>query len=97
MIVLISSCTGCVGTTRLIGAGKIAKRDGANFGPPKPELRRSQSANSDRNENRQNGHFAYTDRRKGNVPSKEEKPIMGITTNKNFITANAVEAILMGE
>lgn len=28
------------------------------------------------------------------VPSREEKPIMGLKTCKNFITANAVEAIL---
>lgn len=28
------------------------------------------------------------------VPTKDEKPVMGLTSNKNFITANAVEAIL---
>ena len=29
------------------------------------------------------------------VPTRYEKPIMGIKTSKNFVTANAVEAILM--
>lgn len=39
--------------------------------------------------------FKYpVDDRKPSVPRKEEKPVMGITTSKNFITANAVEAIL---
>ena len=33
-------------------------------------------------------------RRKPMVPSMEEKPVMGLRTTKNFITANAVEAIL---
>jgi hypothetical protein len=28
------------------------------------------------------------------VPRRDEKPVMGLRTNKNFITANAVEAIL---
>ena len=28
------------------------------------------------------------------VPAKEEKPTMGLTSNKNFITANAVDVIL---
>jgi hypothetical protein len=41
-------------------------------------------------------NFQYADKRKLAVPSKDEKPIMGITTSKNFITANAVEAILQG-
>ena len=42
--------------------------------------------------------FKYSvDDRKPSVPRKEEKPVMGITTSKNFITANAVEAILQGE
>jgi hypothetical protein len=40
--------------------------------------------------------FQYADRRKDTIPLKTERPIMGITTSKNFITANAVEAILQG-
>ena len=31
---------------------------------------------------------------KAPVPSRAEKPVMGLVTNKNFITANAVEVIL---
>jgi hypothetical protein len=33
---------------------------------------------------------------KPNVPRREEKPILGLKTNKNFIIANAVENILAG-
>ncbi|CAM9384483.1 unnamed protein product, partial [Ectocarpus fasciculatus] len=29
------------------------------------------------------------------IPDKTDRPVVGITTNKNFVTANAVEAILM--
>jgi hypothetical protein len=32
--------------------------------------------------------------KKDTVPRRDEKPVMGLRTNKNFITANAVEAIL---
>lgn len=28
------------------------------------------------------------------VPTRDEKPVMGLQSNKNFITANAVEVIL---
>ena len=39
--------------------------------------------------------FKYPDaRRKPAVPKIEDRPGMGIQTAKNFITANAVEAIL---
>lgn len=40
--------------------------------------------------------FKYAEERKPYVPRKTDKPIMGLKTNKNFITANAVEAILQG-
>lgn len=40
--------------------------------------------------------FSYTDgeRRKPNVPRKDDRPIMGLKTTKNFITQNAVENIM---
>lgn len=38
--------------------------------------------------------FRYSGNRKQAVPTKFEKPVMGLHTAKNFITANAVEAIL---
>ena len=31
------------------------------------------------------------------VPKKDEKPIMGLKTNKNFVVTNAVENILAGK
>ena len=41
--------------------------------------------------------FEYTTGpKKPPIPSKEEKPIMGLTSEKNFIVANAVENILAG-
>lgn len=41
--------------------------------------------------------FSYSGPRKPAVPSKNDQPIHGLRTNKNFVTANAVEAILQGE
>lgn len=43
------------------------------------------------------GTFQYSElERKPFVPRATERPIMGLTSNKNYITANAVEAILQG-
>lgn len=32
---------------------------------------------------------------KGATPTRDDKPVMGLTSNKNFVTVNAVKAILM--
>jgi hypothetical protein len=89
------STFGCKGTTRLPGAGAIVKKEGAFFGPRADGTGKVNIAPG-RKTNGTGEIFSYTDRRKGNVPSKEDVPIMGIQTTKNFITANAVEAILQG-
>lgn len=95
--------SGCFGTTRLYGAGQITKKDGALFGPPKSEYNLPNTGSLKRRTNDKTSlsasgeRFIYSDRRKDTVPAKEDRPIMGITTTKNFVTANAVEAILQGE
>ena len=45
-------------------------------------------------ERRLKGEFHYTDKSKTALPDRRDRPVMGIKTSKNFITANAVEAIL---
>ena len=40
------------------------------------------------------GPFQYTDRRRMPVPAKTDRPIYGLHSTKNYITSNAVEAIL---
>jgi hypothetical protein len=40
--------------------------------------------------------YTYTTERKAAVPKKDEKPIMGLVSDKNYIVANAVENILAG-
>jgi len=41
--------------------------------------------------------FKYKEQeRKPTVPKKDEKPIMGLKSSKNFIISNAVENILSG-
>lgn len=85
-----NSTFGCRGTSRLPGAGKIEKREYGVFGPNsiderKPPMRASSMAAEDKKPKI---------KRMPALPSKEDRPVMGIKTNKNFITANAVEAIL---
>lgn len=41
--------------------------------------------------------FNYQTDRKQPVPKKDEKPIMGLVSDKNYIVANAVENILAGK
>ena len=90
---------GCKGTTRLPGAGALVKKEGALFGL-NPQLMRNSSPLRQREEEtakRAHGDFKYTDRNKQALPDKSDRPVMGIQTSKNFITANAVEAILQGK
>ena len=42
--------------------------------------------------------FSYGDgaKRKPGIPTQSDEPVHGLTTSKNFITANAIENILTG-
>ena len=40
--------------------------------------------------------FVYEGQKKEKVPTRNEKPILGLKSNKNFIVSNAVENILSG-
>lgn len=92
---LTGSTFGCHGSTRLPGAGLVVKKEASLFGPkehtntgylkkktvelPPPEtVERSSKYSSV----------------KPAVVKASDRPVMGIRTTKNFITANAVEAIL---
>mmetsp|Transcript_7310 Transcript_7310/g.6557 ORF Transcript_7310/g.6557 Transcript_7310/m.6557 type:complete len:255 (+) Transcript_7310:75-839(+) len=89
------STFGCFGTSRLLGAGSVPKKDGALFGPPKPEYNLTTKQTNKRDTSTDStGRFTYSDKRKDHTPTLEEKPIYGIKSNKDFIVANAVEAIL---
>jgi hypothetical protein len=92
---------GCRGSTRLIGAGKMSKKPFSNFGPKFGETYETsptltQSAKMSLS-NPSLGTYAYTDKQKERVPARDERPVLGIKSHKNFITANAVEAILQGK
>lgn len=97
-----NSTFGCHGSTRPLGAGVVSKKSGATFGPPRPEFGLTQSSYEAKDSSGRGGGDANTngstkydgDERRPRVPGRFEKPIMGITTSKNYVTANAVEAIL---
>ncbi len=91
---MIFSLIGCHGTTRLIGAGTVVKKNGALFGPRSGEMTQA-SPKSELNYDHDH-KFTYQNIRNPPVPKRDEKPVLGIRTNKNFITANAVQAILQG-
>lgn len=99
------STFGMQGTTQLLGASTVKKRESALFGPanstapdPTRYLRRGERCPPTDPRNRPalaESSFRYqADGRKPAVPRAEDVPIMGIRSSKNFITANAVEAIL---
>jgi len=41
--------------------------------------------------------YKKEEQRRPPVPKKDEKPIMGLVSDKNYIVANAVENILAGK
>lgn len=97
------STFGCHGSTRLPGAGIVVKKSGALFGPAEPKesdtkhfLHKASALIDDmKSESKNAAPFRYKDRTRGPVPKPEDRPVFGITSNKNYVTANAVEAILM--
>ena len=93
------SITGCTGNTRPLGGGKVTKKGGANFGPRAGDEKFSSSSSLKKSAKESLApaeRFTYTDIEKPRVPTQEDKPVFGIQSTKNFITANAVEAILQG-
>lgn len=92
---VFSNAIGCNGTTRLPGAGKTIYKEGALFGPPKlintiATINKSKAVEED------DYRLKYSSKRKEALVAKEDIPVVGLKSNKNFITANAVEAILQG-
>jgi len=91
------STFGCKGTTRLIGAGKVSKQEFGHFGPNKTAGTSSsskfQKSAKESLSPSEGSKFEYQ-RTKASVPTKDDRPVVGVRTTKNFITANAVEAIL---
>ena len=72
------------------------RKEGALFGL-NPKLMRNSSPMKQREEEiekRLTSEFHYSDKNKTSLPDRRDRPVMGIKTSKNFITANAVEAIL---
>lgn len=96
LTLILHVSVGCHGTTRLYGAGQIVKKDGALFGPPKEDYGLTRTKKPTTQTLNGSGEFKYDGARRPAVPPKDDRPIMGITTTKNFVTANAVEAILQG-
>ena len=80
----------------MIGAGTITKKDGALFGPPDANYIKTVKRMEADNKETESYKTKYMNRSKAGPPSKEDMPIMGIRSTKNFVVANAVEAILQG-
>jgi len=89
----------------LSGGSHMHKANGATFGgrtgaakPDATQFKKKQSGQPilvDKKEVKKfNRDSTY---KKANVPKKDEKPIHGLVSDKNFIVANAVENILAGK
>jgi len=85
---LYGSTFGCYGSTRPLGAGAVVKKSGAMYGPKSDWQDKTKTSSPPKQS------FQYEDKRLPEVPDRSDKPVLGIRTNKNFITANAVQAIL---
>lgn len=70
-------------------------KEGALFGPPKA-INSIATINKIQEQEDDDYRIKYQSRRKVPLISKDDKPVIGLRSNKNFITANAVEAILQG-
>src|SRR5688572_28060654 len=92
---LTGSTFGCKGSTRLPGAGSSVKKECALFGPRYEDLVSKEYLKKKEVEEQQVSTYKRpVPNTKPGVPSRATQPVMGIHTSKNFITANAVEAIL---
>jgi hypothetical protein len=96
---LTGSTFGTHGTTQLIGAGSAKRASKSTFGPPggksKPSTHDYLKGHSGDAPTAEPMAFLRVDgSSKPGVPVRTERPVFGLKTSKNFITANAVEAIL---
>jgi len=80
-----------------IPLGHPSKKQGATFGRavgitvnPKLFLKKTDQSLPGQSEFHRSGVIPT----KANVPTREERPVMGLTTDKNFVVSNAVENIL---
>jgi len=102
--------TSIPGTSNLAGGTKnphlahANKNSGATFGKTKDELKPNTQSFTKKGTGKMGsvyqssengGEFKYEDSfKKPSVPKKDEKPIMGLVSNKNFVVSNAVENML---
>jgi len=93
---LAGSTFGCKGSTRLPGAGVVVKKDGSMFGPRHDEKKttgylKAHTGEPFKKTVEKGEKYVST---KAPVVKASDQPIVGVRTTRNFITANAVEAIL---
>jgi hypothetical protein len=93
---LTGSTFGCKGTTRLPGAGIVEKKDGSLFGPKHTPGESTSFLKKGTGEpfKKPIAPREAFESRKPPVVKASDQPIVGVRTTRNFITANAVEAIL---
>merc|ERR1712167_119691 len=80
------------------GLVPVQKKGGATFGPaPKQGMNPTQFLRKHEKEPvlRERGQFQYADlEKKPAIPDRREKPIMGLQSRKNYVSANAIDNIL---
>uniref|UniRef100_K3W8L4 Enkurin domain-containing protein n=1 Tax=Globisporangium ultimum (strain ATCC 200006 / CBS 805.95 / DAOM BR144) TaxID=431595 RepID=K3W8L4_GLOUD len=100
------SSFGVHGTTKLVGSnlgevGRMEKPGSAKgFGrvPAKPDpkefIKKGDRCSTTVDASKKPSKFTYSGSAKPTIVKRDEKPIMGLKSAKNFVTANAVETIL---
>ncbi|TYZ67294.1 hypothetical protein PybrP1_007597 [[Pythium] brassicae (nom. inval.)] len=91
------SSFGVHGTTKLIGSN-LGSAKGFGRLPAKPEpkefTRKGERCSTTVDPSKKPSKFTYEGTAKASVVKRDEKPIMGLKSAKNFVIANAVETIL---
>jgi len=101
---VIGSTFGVHGTTRLVGAGQSNTRQitrkpktggmGKPLGMCKPDPSNFLRGGKSKTALGEPKPFSRTGARKAGIPKANERPVVGLQSTKNYVTANAVEAIL---
>jgi len=103
----LGSTFGCQGSTRVPGADlgdelkSLEKKEYSSFGPqhsarPNPKAFLKGTGHLGKTKSSEVKKFVRPSltKRKPSVPTRDDRPVMGLQTSKNFIVANAVENIL---
>lgn len=106
---LTGSTIGTFGTTQPLGGANLNRKNHGTMGLAKGAItvrhglgrqtatsiiQKGANTSSSSSSSSSNAKFSYTDRRMPGVPSKDESPVTGLRSTKNYVLSNAVDTML---